>query len=275
MVAIAMTREMGTLGKDVAQGIADSLGLKVIHSELIEHDLATRLGVEESAVHRYLEGNASLLERWKIDKNKLSRYTAEEILELARDGNVVIRGWGAVAVLRAVPHVLRIRVCAPMPFREKVITERLGLKDASEARAEIEKNDAAHARIMRGGFGVNWQDPLLYHAVLNTGSIPIDTCVRTVRLLADDPAFQESDASRSVVVDRLIQARVRNVLDALASDVATGRGLDIAVTGGKVTLQGMVDPAVDLDGAVKKVREIDGVRDVETNVQREPRSLGV
>ena len=103
MVAIAMTREMGTLGKDVAQGIADSLGLKVIHSELIEHDLATRLGVEESAVHRYLEGNASLLERWKIDKNKLSRYTAEEILELARDGNVVIRGWGAVAVLRAVP----------------------------------------------------------------------------------------------------------------------------------------------------------------------------
>ena len=61
MVAIAMTREMGTLGKDVAQGIADSLSLKVIHSELIEHDLATRLGVEESAVHRYLEGNASLL----------------------------------------------------------------------------------------------------------------------------------------------------------------------------------------------------------------------
>ena len=275
MVAIARSREMGTLGKDVAQGIADSLGLKVIHSELIEHDLATRLGVEESAVHRYLEGNASLLERWKIDKNKLSRYTAEEILELARDGNVVIRGWGAVAVLRAVPHVLRIRVCAPMPFREKVITERLGLKDVSEARAEIEKNDAAHARIMRGGFGVNWQDPLLYHAVLNTGSIPIDTCVRTVRLLADDPAFQESDASRSVVVDRLIQTRVRNVLDALASDVATGRGLDIAVTGGKVTLQGMVDPAVDLDGAVKKVREIDGVRDVETNVQREPSSLGV
>jgi hypothetical protein len=65
MVAIAMTREMGTLGKDVAQGIADSLGLKIIHSELVEHDLATRLGVQDSAVHRYLEGSASVLERWK------------------------------------------------------------------------------------------------------------------------------------------------------------------------------------------------------------------
>src|SRR3979411_1935460 len=139
MSVIAMTREMGTLGKDVAQRIADSLGLKVIHSELVEHDLAARLGVEDSAVHRYLEGSASLLERWKIDKQKLSRYTAEEILEFVRDGNVVIRGWGAVAVLRAVPHVLRVRVCAPMPFRERVIMWRLGLKDASEARTEMEQ----------------------------------------------------------------------------------------------------------------------------------------
>src|SRR5204863_9350470 len=158
MVAIAMTREMGTLGKDVAQGVADSLGLKVIHSELVEHDLAKRLGVQDSAVHRYLEGGASLLERWKIDKDKLSRYTAEEILELARDGNVVIRGWGAVAVLRSVPHVLRVRVCAPMAFRERVMMERLGLKDTNEARVEIEKSDAAHSLIMRRGFGVDWQD---------------------------------------------------------------------------------------------------------------------
>jgi hypothetical protein len=37
---------------------------------------------------------------------------------------------------------------------------------------EIEQNDAAHARIMRGFFRVNWEDPQLYHVVLNTGSVP-------------------------------------------------------------------------------------------------------
>ncbi len=82
MVAIAMTREMGTLGKDVAQGIAKLLGLKVIHSELVEHDIAKRLGVQDSAVHRYLEGDASVFERWRIDKEKLSRFTVQEISEL-------------------------------------------------------------------------------------------------------------------------------------------------------------------------------------------------
>jgi cytidylate kinase len=275
MVAIAMTREMGTLGKDVAQGIADSLGLKVIHSELVEHDLATRLGVKDSAVHHYLEGSASLLERWKIDKNKLSRYTAEEILELARDGNVVIRGWGAVAVLRAVPHVLRVRICAPMPFRERVIMDRLQLKDVSEARTEIERNDAAHTRLMKGVFRVGWEDPQLYHVVLNTGSVPVDTCVRMVRLLTDDPAFREGDASRAVLADKLIQARVRTVLDALAIEVISGSGLDVAVDAGQVTMTGIINQSVDLARAIDKIRQIEGVKDVQNRTIHGPSTSGV
>src|SRR5262245_14229600 len=148
MAVIAMTREMGSLGKDVAAGLAEAMGLMVVHHELVEHHLAERLGVQESAVHRYLEGEASLLERWKIDKHKLSRYTAEEILELARKGNVIIRGWGATGVLRHVPHVLRVRVCADMGFRERVMMERLGISE-SAARREIERSDAAHAATVR------------------------------------------------------------------------------------------------------------------------------
>jgi cytidylate kinase len=270
MVVIAMTREMGTRGKDVAQGLADSLDLKVVHGELVERDLATRLEVQESAVHHYLEGSASLLERWQIDKTKLSRYTAEEILELARGGNVIIRGWGAVAVLRAVPHVLRVRICAPMSFRERVIMERLELKDVSDARSAIEQNDAAHARIMKGSFRVNWEDPQLYHVVLNTGSVPVDTCVRAVRLLTDDPAFQQTESSRAVLGDRLILARVRTLLDTLASDGAVGTGLDIGVAAGTVTLSGVLSQGGDLAGAIEKIRQIEGVRAIQSNVVRTP-----
>ena len=198
----------------------------------------------------------------------MSQYTAEEILELARDGNVVIRGWGAVAVLRAIPHVLRVRVCAPMPFRERVIMERLGLKNASEARNEIEQNDAAHARIMRGLFGVNWEVPQLYHVVLNTGGVPVDTCVRIVRLLSDEPAFQESEASRAVLAGKLIEARARAILDPLASERPIGGGLDIAVAGGRVTLSGAISQGDDLDRAVEKIRQIEGVNYVDDKVQR-------
>ena len=58
MTVIAMTREMGTLGKDVAAGVAERLGIQVVHHELVERQLAERLQTTESAVHRFLEGEA-------------------------------------------------------------------------------------------------------------------------------------------------------------------------------------------------------------------------
>jgi cytidylate kinase len=215
--------------------------------------------VQESTVHRYLEGEASLLERWKIDKDKLSRYTAEEILELAGKGNVVIRGWGAVAVLRAVPHVLRVRICAPMPFRERVMAERLGLKGPSEATSDILQNDAAHARIMRGYFRVNWEAAELYHVVLNTGSVPVDACVKIIRLLAERPEFQETEETRSVLADRLIESRVRAAL----SDSTTSP-VTISVMKGKVMLSGTtISPVGNVED---RVRGIPGVTEVENRI---------
>ena len=62
MTVIAMTREMGTRGKDVAAKLAHELELGVVHHELVEKHLAERLQLKESAVHRFLEGEASLWE---------------------------------------------------------------------------------------------------------------------------------------------------------------------------------------------------------------------
>ena len=60
MAVIAMTREMGTLGKDVVAGLAERLGLEVIHHGLVENDIAETAGLPENEVHRFLEGKASL-----------------------------------------------------------------------------------------------------------------------------------------------------------------------------------------------------------------------
>ena len=266
MAVIAMTREMGTLGKDVAQGLADQMGLKVVHHELVEHGVAERLGMAESAVHRYLEGNASLLERWKIDSNRLSLYTAEEILHLAREGSVVIRGWGATGLLREVPHVLRVRVCAPMAFRERVMMERLGIKEVGVVRREIERNDAAHARATQGRFGVDWQDPLLHHMVLNTGSVPIETCVELVRLLAESPAFQETEDSRSVIADKLLETRIRAVLADPSRSGSDTLDIEPNVRKGTVTLTGMVLQPRLRPEAERLVRGVTGVAEVENRI---------
>lgn len=265
MAVIAMTREMGTLGKDIATSLAQTLDLRIVHHELVEHDLAQRLGINESAVHHYLEGSASLLERWRIDKRKLSRFTAVEILELAHQGNVIIRGWGATALLRDVPHVLRVRVCAPMAFREKVMMERLGIGDAATVRREIERNDAAHARTITGFFGIDWENPIHYHMVINTEQVPIAASVRALRLLTDDDAFRETEATRSALADKLVEWRIRTALAEREGGTATSR-LDVDVKNGYVILTGTAAHSAVATIAQQIVRDIPGVEDVEARI---------
>jgi hypothetical protein len=52
------------------------LNLKIVHSKIVANQVAERLEVEERAVQRYVDGSASLLERWLINRRKLSHYTS-------------------------------------------------------------------------------------------------------------------------------------------------------------------------------------------------------
>ncbi len=266
MPVIAMTREMGSLGKDVAAGLAERLGLEVVHHELVERGVAERLDAPESEVHRFLEGSMSFFERWKIDTKKLSRYTAGEILELAKAGNVLIRGWGATHVLRAIPHVRCVRLCAPMESRARVLMKRLGIDDPTIARREIERNDAAYSRTMHYFFDSDWADPLNYDIVLNTMRVPVAACVAQIAALAESLEFQENEASQRILTDKLIESRVRAVLDQLVGEGHLGRALDIVVDRGRVTLSGAVFHHEAVSSAEDMVRDVGGVTDVDNKL---------
>ena len=109
MPVIAITREMGSLGKDVARGVADALGIPVIYHEIIDQ-LADCMRLRKSHVMRLLDGRAGFLERMTADQTSLSIFAAEEIVNAALQGNgAVIRGWGATQLLRDMDPDLPIR----------------------------------------------------------------------------------------------------------------------------------------------------------------------
>jgi cytidylate kinase len=266
MTVIAMTREMATRGSEVAAGVAERLGLSIIHHEIVEHDIAERTGMTESTVRRFLEGEASLLERWKLDRKRMSRCTAQEILELATKGDVLIRGWGATYLLRSVPQVLCVRICAPMHFREKVLMERRGLKESAAARHEIERNDAAHNGTMQRLFGIDWEDPSLYAIVLNTARIPVSECIDQIARLAQSPAFEETEHSRSALTDELILARIHHAMDQRFGPASLQFGFEAHVSEGKVTLTGATTDEKLIVDAVRLLQGVEGVRRVESKI---------
>ena len=266
MAIIAMTREMGSGGREVAQRLADEMGLTIVLHELVEHDLAERMHVPDSAVHHSLEGGATLRERWQIGSKRLAQYTAEEILELAQKGNVLIRGWGACVLLREVPHVVRVRVCAPMELRERSVMERHS-KDRGAARQEIERNDAAHKRTLQAAFGVHREDPLLYDLMLNTGRVSIETCVKLIRDLAESQEFQETEASRAILDDKALEARIRTRLGERFTAGTGVTGIGVTATGGEVVLKGVAIHSALAAEAGKIVGAISGVKDVRNRIE--------
>jgi len=262
MTVIAMTREMGTMGKDIAAGLADRLGIEVVHHELVERQLADRLKTSESAVHRFLEGEASIWERWKIDTKRLSRFTAQEILELALRGNVLIRGWGAAQLLRDVPHVICVRVCSPMKNRVDEMKKRLKLDKSDVARREIERNDNAHDRAVQRQFQVDWKDPTHYDVVINTGYVPITTGVALLQQLAKSGAYDATEATRSILMDKLLEARIQSVLDEHLPDSPIGSSLNVTAKDGNVVLEGVLSADRNYQGVIAEIQAIEGVKSV-------------
>jgi len=257
MTVIAMTQEMGSLGKDVAHGVAQAFGLTQVRDEISE-EVARRLDKRDSALGRYLEGKAGLRERVGIDSKSVAIFSAEEVFEYAQKDNVLIRGWGAVYLLEPISHVLRVRVCAPFPQRVRWLMQRLGA-DESFAADEIRRSDASHAANIRRWFDKPYGDPLDYDLVLNTGRVAVESAVETIKSMVRRPEFQPTAASRAKLTRLALEAKVRA---ALRADPATAEqriviGFDDKST---VTLSGIVVDDAERAAIERVVAGVPGVK---------------
>lgn len=265
MPLIAMTREMGSLGKDVAAGVAARTQRKVVYHEIIE-PIANKMRLRKSHVERFLDGKSGLWERLTTDKTSLSIFTADETFRFLRDGSTgVIRGWGAVHLLKDVPHVIRVRICAPLETRVKRMMERLATDNREAVENEIAMSEEAHTAITRRHFGVNWRDPEHYDLVLSTERLSIDECVEEVECMMKKRRFQETPESLGMVENMALQWAVRS---GLRRDGRTSAmNVTVSCDAGRVTLTGMVDTEREASAAREVVLATEGVRDVDDQLK--------
>ena len=269
MTVIALTQEMGSLAKDVADQLARDLGVAVMRHEVVDH-VSSRMHVPTSLINRLREGKAGTIERLRADRASLAVYVTEELLEVAERGNVVLRGWGATAVLRPVPHVVCVRITRPFEKRVAWLQEQLGSDAASDAEEEIRRSDRAHAARMHAQFGVTWGDPLLYDLVLNTDRVSVASCAEQIAALSRRPEFAETEASRAILRNMSLEARVRS---AVRADVASRDGdVIVASDAGRVVLSGMVLAADELPQAERVARSVPGVVSVDNRLRVMARS---
>ena len=265
MPLIAMTREMGSLGKDVAAGIAERTQRKVVYHEIIE-PIANKMRLRKSHVERFLEGKSGLWERLTTDRTSLSIFTADETFRFLRDGSTaVIRGWGAAHLLSNIPHVVRVRICAPIETRVRRMMERLGSDNREAVENEIHLSEEAHTAITRRHFGVNWRDPEHYDLVLCTERLSVEECVEEVEGMMQRPRFQETAESLRRVDDLALEWSLRAALRRDSRTAAAG--VTVECHEGTVRLSGLVDTDADARVVAEVASAVEGVERLDNQLR--------
>ena len=261
MPLIAMNREIGSLGKDVAKGVAAALGLKVEHHEMIDH-LANRARMRKSHVVSFLEGSQGLLERLTTDQVKMRILTADEIVSLAENNaGIIMRGWGATSLFKEVPHAVRVCVSSSRRNRIRRMMERLEIDDEAEAARIVDQNDEAARAVMRRHFHIEVRDINEYDVGFNTDRISVDQCVDEIVRMVKSPQFTETDESRAKLRDLAVAHHVRATLRTHAS--TSHCMVRVTATNGKVKLEGVVDNADEVRACTDLASRLKGVTEVQ------------
>jgi cytidylate kinase len=258
MPLIAMTREMGSLGKDVALGIAQQMNRRVVYHEIIDQ-LADKMRLRKSHVERFLDGRSGFWERMTTDQTSLSIFTADETFRILRNGSAgVIRGWGTAHLLRGVPHVIRVRVCAPHETKVERMMERLATDKREAVENEIEMSEEAHTAITRRHFGINWREAEHYDLVLCTERLSVDECVDEIECALKHKRFQETSASMRMVENLALQWSVRAALRCSAR--TTSLNVAVECDNGHTILRGIVDAHEQAVAAGEVAANVTGVK---------------
>jgi len=118
----------------------------------------------------------------RLDEDQLVGITRHSVEEAYRQDNFVILGRGGQVILKDKPAVLHVRIEAPLSARVERICQVKKI-NRQEAEDFILQRDRAARSFLKRFFGVDWDDPLLYHMVVNTGKISLEgatTMIQTV-----------------------------------------------------------------------------------------------
>lgn len=267
MTIVAVSREMGSGGYEIASAVAKALDFEYVDREILLQ-AARAHAVPEEKIADVDERRLSLWERFDEEKRRYLIYIEAAYYSFAEKGRVVTAGRGGPFFLRDVTHALKVRVMAPVDVRVRRVMAQEKL-DYKTALARVKNYDRELSGRIDYLFGLDWALPEHYDLVINTGG---DTWKFYVDLLvsaAQHPQFQPTPESKQKIRDLSLAAHVRA---AIANDPVT-KNINVEVTAqsGRVALKGVVFSPAMMDAAAEVANRVPGVNEVSCEAVEIPR----
>ena len=207
MAAITISRQYGSGGRKVALRVSEILGWSLFDKRLMMN-VARDLGLSSEDIVDFTEDDYKVTSFWDrlfryggfsdpsgsymlMSNDAVNAFTAEmdddatvglvnKMIGMAyQRGHVVIVGRGGQALLQDKRDVFHVRVQAPMAMRIQRLEAYEDIK-REDAENIANQRDEAGAKYMKNFFGVVWNDPELYHLVINSEKLDIEAIAQIV-----------------------------------------------------------------------------------------------
>jgi CMP/dCMP kinase len=150
---------------------------------LEDHNLPTRLArlLPEDTISKIDDILAELFDV-RPSVETIVRQTTETVLRLAGLGSVILIGRGSTVTTTKLPHVLHVRLVAPLEKRVEYAHQKYSNFNLTvdQARKFCLNEDRGRERYTKKYFNADINDPLLYHMIINTGLINYDDAARLI-----------------------------------------------------------------------------------------------
>jgi len=193
MSVITISRQLGSLGTTLGRLVAGRLEYRLVHRELI-NQAARLVSAPDMALATIDELGLLGLEPEETQQQAYLKAVETVMKTLVQEGNTIIVGRAGQAILQNVPNVLHVRVVAPQKIRIQRIIKAHQISPQAAA-AQIEESDRFRADYLESFYHIGWDDPTLYHLVINTGQMDLETSAEVVcsavRKMPNHPPSQE------------------------------------------------------------------------------------
>jgi cytidylate kinase len=262
MAIIMISRGTFTGGQAVAEALAKRLNHPCISNEIL-FDAVEEFNVPEEKLNAALNEPPRAWRQKPGLKIAHMNFVRAVLLNRASEGNLVYHGKAGHLLLKGISHVLRVRVVADMEYRIDAAMTREGV-DRSKAMDIIAKLDQKVMKWTQDLYGINWQDPSLYDAVLNLEAMSVDSAADVIAHMTALPDFQPTPASLEAFENLRLSSLVWAELT--KNQFTKSANVRVSADGGIITVTGKAHSHKIIDLIPVIAEEVPGVKEVRNEV---------
>ena len=247
MAILTISRQVAAFGDEIALAAAKKIGYRFVTRTDIEKRIV-ELGFPAEKLRKYDEKKPGFFASLTKDRDEYFDYLQTAVLETAADGNVIMIGRGAFIILSDLPNHLAFRFIAPDAIRLERLKREFKWND-KQALKRIQESDSNRLGFHKSFFNYDNRDPALFHLVINTGMLDVDSAATMIAETVKSTITPEKEAAGQKRVDDLLIGQ--RIVNMLVFDYHININfLRAVIKDKKITLQGVADSAAIVDRAM-------------------------